>query len=43
MSDILDDLFSWALQQPDGNVMTVQFAMATNEMTNNLVSMREGH
>jgi hypothetical protein len=42
MPNILDDLFSWAELQPAGNVMTVQVAMATNEMTNNLVSYARG-
>jgi|WetSurMetagenome_2_1015567.scaffolds.fasta_scaffold21306_2 hypothetical protein len=43
MSNILDDLFQWAAQQPQGNSVTVQIAIATNEVSrNNLVSYAAG-
>jgi hypothetical protein len=38
MPNILDELFESGLTLPDGNELTVQFAMTTNEMTKNLVS-----
>ena len=41
--NVLETLFQWASQQPADNTTTVQFAMATNELTrNNLVTYTEG-
>jgi hypothetical protein len=43
MTNILDDLFQWAAQEPAGNIITVRIAITTNEITrSNLVSYAEG-
>jgi hypothetical protein len=43
MPNLLDDVFSWAAQQPATNITTVRLAIASNEITrNNLVSYAEG-
>jgi hypothetical protein len=43
MANIIDDLFQWAAQQPAGNIITVNIAITTNEITrNNLATYAEG-
>lgn len=43
MANLLDDLFGWAIAQPAENTISVQLALATNEITrDNLVSYAEG-
>ena len=42
MSSVLDDLFQWAAQQSTENITTVRIAMATNELTDNVVTYAEG-
>jgi hypothetical protein len=43
MSNILDDVFQWAGQQPQDNTVSVKIAIATNEtQRSNLVSYAEG-
>ena len=42
MANLLDDLFGWAIEQPSENTISVQLALATNELTrDNLVSYAE--
>jgi hypothetical protein len=42
-ANILDDLFSWAVQQPPSNSKTIKYVMTSSELTrNNLVSYSEG-
>jgi hypothetical protein len=36
---VLDELFSWAAQQTQGNNTTVKIAMATNEVTRNILGI----
>ena len=43
MANLLDDLFGWAIEQPAENTISVQLALASNEITrDNLVSYAEG-
>ena len=42
MSNLLDDLFSWAAQQTKGSMVTVGFTMTTNETTDNVVTYSNG-
>ena len=43
VANLLDDLFGWAIQQPAESAISVQLALATNEITrDNLVSYAEG-
>jgi len=43
VTNVLDNLFQWAAEQPAENITSCRLAMATNELTrNNLVSYAEG-